>query len=237
VRHKPGIVDDVLAHGLPVALQLLGGRLEKEPPKHIDVAAECGGARVLVGFGNHTDMRSMAAWLRRLQPTSVLCVIRDAQRPISSGAKATMRYLEAINQAGGRFVRVETEALAALDAMRRLLSLATSGDLSLRGQTIPDQTVRDWLARNLPQEITKFAEEVLGGEACPPDNMDILLELLGNHKILSLEEAARLTELPQQRIENYARMHPDRIGFFGGACPVVCLAVSPSAQGAANATR
>jgi hypothetical protein len=72
-------------------------------------------------------------------------------------------------QAGGRVVRVEAEALAALDAMRRLLAVATGGDLSLGGDTVEGATVRDWLKRNLPTQITDFAGCIL---AAQPENGD-----------------------------------------------------------------
>jgi hypothetical protein len=68
-----------------------------------------------------------------------LCIIRDARLGISPRARTTQQRLEAIAQAGGR--GVEAEALAALDAM----AVATSGDLSLWGDTVEGATVRDWL--------------------------------------------------------------------------------------------
>ena len=41
------------------------------------------------------------------------------------------------------------DALAALDAVRELLSDAKSGDLAYQGDTISPQTVEEWLAAHL----------------------------------------------------------------------------------------
>jgi hypothetical protein len=52
------------------------------------------------------------------------------------------------------------------------------------------------------------------------------LELLQNRKVVPLDEALHLTELTVDRIQTFAGRHPDRICFFGGDHPVVCLAVA-----------
>jgi hypothetical protein len=241
VRSNPNVADAVLAHGLPIALQILDRQTQEGPATHIDLVAD-GTSRLRIAFGNQTRMTDFAKRLGKLLeqavPNSPLCVIRDARLPISQTANVTQQRLAAIAQAGGRIVRVGAEALAALDAMRRLLAVATSGDLSLGGDTIEGETVRDWLKRNLPRQITEFATELLREDFSPPDDRlpDILLELLGKHKVLSLDEAVLLTELPRESIENYVRMHPDRVGFFGGASPAICLAIPPSILEPSNAS-
>jgi hypothetical protein len=216
VLTKASAADDVLSQGLPVAFQILG-RFGVEN----------------VAFGNHTNMTSFASWLKKLPRPKI--VVRDERLPIPQTAKVTQQRLKELTQAGGRLVRADKEALAALDAMRRLMARATSGDLIRDGEPVAPQTVREWLAVNLPKEISKLAADILGedvpGREEPPD---ALLELLQKHKVLPLEEAARRSGLPQERIENYARAHPDRVCLFGGVCPVVCLAVAPWTPGEAQ---
>jgi len=199
------------------------------------LAMSNGSSTVRMAFGNHANSTSLARWLAKVQeqvePDSRLCIIRDARLGISPTAKATQQRLKAIVQLGGRVVRVEAEALGALDAMRRLLGVATSGDLSLGGDTVEGPTVRDWLKRNLPRQITDFAAELLGEEvrAEPDWPPDALLGLLQTHKIVPLDEATHLTELTADKIKNFASQHPDRVCYFGGEHPVVCIAVAPSA--------
>ena len=45
--------------------------------------------------------------------------------------------------------------------------------------------------------------------------------------MVRFDEAIRLTELVADKIETFAKQHSDRICFFGGNHPVVCLAVAP----------
>jgi hypothetical protein len=61
--------------------------------------------------------------------------------------------------------------------------------------------------------------------ASPDWQPDALLELLQNRKVVPLEEAIHLTELTVDKIKTFASWHPDRICFFGGDHPVLCLAV------------
>jgi hypothetical protein len=230
VGRDPKETDAVLAHGLPIALQLLGRETKEKPEKLIDLAARSEGTTVRIAFGNHVNRTSLARWLAKMQEQAApnLCIVRDARLGISPTAKATQQRLAAIAQAGGRVVRMEAEALAALDAMRHLLATATSGDLSLGGDTVEGATVRDWLKRNLPKQVIDFAGELMGeGVRAGPDwQPDALLDLLQDRKVVPLDEAVRLTEVAADKIEMFAKLHSDRICFFGGNHPVVCLAVA-----------
>jgi hypothetical protein len=230
VAREPTEADAVLAHGLPVALQMLGKGTKEKPEKLVDLAATKNGTMVRIAFGNQTNPTSLARWLRKMQDLASpnLCIVRDARLGISSTARATQQRLKAIAEAGGRIVRVETEALAALDAMRHLLATATSGDLSSDGATVDGPTVRDWLKRNLPKQAIDFAEQLMGQEA-PPEpewQLDALLDLLRERKVVPLDEAIRLAEAAANKIEAFAKQHPDRICFFSGHQPVVCLAMA-----------
>jgi hypothetical protein len=109
--------------------------------------------------------------------------------------------------------------------MRKLLTAATSGDLSSNGEAVEEKTVREWLARNLPQPVKQFAAALLGEEEVDP-NSDALLELVGTRKVVSVEVAVRVTSWPRDKIEHYARTHPMNIRWFGGSSPALCLAVT-----------
>lgn len=229
----PSETDAVLSHGLPLLLQLLGHPVQDRPSKHIDLGAEAGNSKLAIAYGNHADMRSYAAWLRRVaeQKTgSSVCLIRDVRLPVSSGAKAARERLDRLVEAGGKDIRIDAEAVAALDAMRRLLARATSGNLSLEGKTLSVQTVSEWLAANIPPGLTGFVEQLLGQRQRPPQ-ADALLELLNHRKLVPLDEAVRLSHLQREEIEEYARSHPDQVQFLGGLCPVVCQTVTPGGYG------
>jgi hypothetical protein len=234
VRSNPKMTDAVLQDGLPVAFEALG---RKTSSTDAGLTVEDGAKRIDIVFINHSNMGSLAAALKHIQgkmtPGAQLCLIRDQRLPISVKAKATRERLKKIEEDGGRVIRVEKEALAALDAMRQLLTAATSGDLSSNGEALEPRTVREWLAKNLPSEVQRFADSLLG-EAAPPlqdAGADALLELAGRRKVVSVDEAALATSWSKERIEEYARTHPLDIRWFGGACPVVCLAVASSSTG------
>lgn len=240
LQGSPSDADEVLSHGLPAAMQILGHVTTAKPSKNIDFAVHGAGGRVLVGFANQKHMTSFAVGLKKLQQEALkrnekLCVIRDARLAVSPGAKAAQQRLEEISKTG-HVIRLSAEALAALDAMRHLLAAANSGDLSLAGDSIDADTVRDWLAANLPQEVAALASDILG-EAPSEHPPDVLLDVLARLKVLPLEEAARLTGLPQERIEQHARKYPDRIRLFGGPRPVVAQAVAAEKKGDASGAR
>jgi hypothetical protein len=219
----------ILDHALPAALEMLG---KKATGTDTGLTIEDGGSRVDAVFINHSNLSSLASTLKRLlkkkTPSTQLCLIRDQRLPISAGAKVTRELLKKIEDAGGRVIRVEKDALAVLDAMRKLLTVATSGDLSSNGETVEAKTVREWLAKNLPPEVERLAAELLGEAAAPQldSRAEALLELVGRRKVVSVDEAAQATSWPKEKIEGYARTHPLDIRWFGGSCPVVCLAVA-----------
>jgi len=228
-RSKPETADAVLAHGLPVALEMLG---RKTTSTGDGLKIDGGASPIGVHFINQPNLRSVAATLKRLldrgTPAGPLRLVRDQRLPIPPSAKATRERIAQIEKGGGLLVHVEAEALAALDAMRKLLTAATSGDLSSNGEAVEEKTVREWLARNLPQPVKRFAAELLGeGEVDP--NPDALLELVGSRKVVSVAEAVQAISWPRDRIEDYARTHPMNIRWFGGPCAVVCLAVTSDA--------
>lgn len=232
VRSETAQADVVLAHGLPAALELLG---HQATSTDTGLTIQHGGSPLHVVFLNQSNARSLAATIKRLLdrrlPLASLCMIRDHRLPIPPTATATIERLVQIEDGGGRLVRVEAEALAALHALRQLLTEATSGELSLNGEAVNAETVRDWLARNMPPVVERLAAEILDEEA--PDeeaaNADVLIELIGRRKIVPVDEAVQLTGRPPEEIEEYARTHPLHIRWFGGPRPVVCEAMAASA--------
>lgn len=229
IRTQHEKVDAVLAHGLPVALEMLG---RKTTNTDAGLTIDENGSSIQVVFINQFNMRSLAATLKRLidkkTPLPSLCLVRDQRLLISRSAVATEKRLREIEQGGGRLIRVDVEALAALDAMRKLLTAATSGDLSSNGEAVEAKTVREWLAQNLPAEVEKFTSELLKAEPHRAEDLssDALLELVGKHKIVPVDEVVRLIGWPREKIEDYAQTHPLHLRWFGGSRPVVCQAVA-----------
>src|SRR5262249_45189108 len=147
--------DPILAHGLPLLAHCLGrgviqGRDNQIP--EVDLLFQAGDGRIGVSLCNQADMRSLAAKLRRLgdlprtAKPARLVLLRDARLPISAGAQKSRKYLDELAKQGARLLRPTAEALAALEALRSLLSDAKAGDLAHRGETIGPRTVEEWLS-------------------------------------------------------------------------------------------
>ena len=171
-------------------------------------------AKKLKKLTDHLDRESM----------SRLRLVRHEKFRIPPTAIKTHKYLEQLQSAGARLVHPRPEALAALDAMRRLLAEATSGDLTHQGESVTGQTVAGWLAANLPPEVSALLDELTGqsgGGPLPPPPDGTLLELLREAKVLDAAEAARRLGWTMEQIENHARQNPDSIGFVAGSPAVV----------------
>jgi hypothetical protein len=191
---------------------------------------------ILVAFCNNSHMTSLAHRLRMLWTNLAgderkrLVLVRDPRLPISPGARKTREYLEKLEAAGARLVRPNPEAVAALDAIRRLLAMAQSGDLVNGSESLKPQTVREWLATNLPGAVRKMMDELDGASIPPPNELDAILELLQEKLVISAEESARHTGLSLEQLEIDARANPDQIGYLAGP-PALMFYVAPATSG------
>jgi hypothetical protein len=114
------------------------------------------------------------------------------------------------------------EALAALDALRELLSDAKSGDLAYRGDTVAPQTVREWLKGHLPAALCDFVDKVLAtqttdarAKTSDAHEIEALNELLAQTPMLPLEEAAQALQLPVEQLAVTVRKHSEHFGLLG----------------------
>jgi hypothetical protein len=153
---------------------------------------------------------------------SRLTVIRDSRVPLTKTAKVARKNLEELEQHGAVVVHPSIEALAALDALRALLSDAKSGDLDRNGETVSPQTVEEWFKLHLNEELRTLTALVLGVENddAPSDSSDIgdleaLHTLLAERPVISLEEAALALERSIEDVAVIARRHAHQIRMIG----------------------
>ena len=162
-----------------------------------------------------------------------LIILRDARNGIGVGAVKTLDAVAKIEKEGGRFLSVKPEALAALEAISRLLANARSGDLTYRGDTVPAVSVEKWLSSNMPPAVEELLDE-LGGEKEPERDplAAMLMDLLAKAKVISLEEAAAQLNKTAQEVEECARRNPSIVGFANGSRRVLFRIVErqPSEQ-------
>jgi hypothetical protein len=220
--------DATLAHGLPLLAETLGGqwRKERQPDKDIDLLLSHGHKRVAVSLCNHQNMRSLSARLKRLMDWhtrnkgSELVLIRDGRLPISKTAVVTKSRLESLVAKGVSLCRPDAETLAALQALRSLISDARSGDLHDSGEPIGPRTVEEWLFQNLDSRLTAFFGQMVGASETPEEAdseiMNGILDVLKTHKVIAIEKLAEEIGQTVRLIEDIVKRHPGRIGWLQG---------------------
>jgi hypothetical protein len=150
-------------------------------------------------------------------------VLRDERLPISASAKTTRARLRALQESGHSLLRPGAAAYAGITAARQLLADAASGDLSLDGDIVPVDEVRQWLLTTRPAA----AFDLIGGlDAAQSDVMDEGLEavraLLDGTWVLPLKETCVNAGIDAVSLRQ--RLAGQRmVGFIGGDPDVIFL--------------
>jgi hypothetical protein len=238
---KPAETGTILAHGLPLLLQMVDARWERgatAPLKGLELVLESSEGRLAISLCNQNNMTSLATHLRRLRDQmrerileetggERYLLLRDLRLPISSLARRTREYREELLALGFHWIGVTAEMVAALDALRRLLSEAKAGDLANGGEAIPEAAVQEWVRANLATRLRPLRDLL---EALLPDGATLIPtspatdfdlsedigELLALHHLLSVEYLAMRLEQEPSTIESCARNHPERFGLLAG---------------------
>ena len=225
--------DHILTHGIPLLVHSAGegwSSSGKFSSRDVELFLE-GDGRIGVSLCNHRDMRSLWPRLKRLKQVlpdrraEKLVLLRDARLPLGKNAVKTNQVLDELSAQGVRLIRPSHELLAALDALRRLLSDAKAGDLSNQGQTVTPETVQKWLAENMPGVLRDLIEEIVayqgvGGATGESRLFDELLEVLDEHPVIALDEAAGTLKTDPGTLEATANARASDVGILRGP-PVV----------------
>jgi hypothetical protein len=150
-------------------------------------------------------------------PATKLILLRDGRLPIGRTAAKTRELRDRLLKKGARWVEPSAEALATLDALRRLLSDAKSGELDNRGDTVELKTVQDWLAQHLAAELKDVFDELAPADVMPPPDelYEEIAELLGRQHMVSVADAAALLGREVKEVEDCAQRRSDRVGALG----------------------
>lgn len=219
---EPSEAEASMRNGLPVVFQALGeGIVSTTKGSPFDFHSH--NKRHTIALCNQANSQALVSRFKKISQAwkpgagDKLLLLRDARLGISPTAKVTRQRLQVIEEQGGRLVPVSQEAIEALAALRRLLADAQSGDLALRGDSIPVNTVEKWIAGHVPVALDPLIAEVNS-----PDELSAkLADLLAQRKVVSLVEAARELELPASEVESCARRDPRLFGVLGGATPAL----------------
>ena len=228
----PERTEEIVRHGLPMLVKLVTPEVQlvnDELLPDVSLVFETNTGRTGVGLCTQANMTSLAARLKRLKAQQAtgrlqrLVVVRDGRVPVSAGAKKAQQLLMELEQHKAVVLYPSVEALAALDALRDLLSDAKSGDLSWHGGTIAPQSLEDWLVANLATGLQDLVDDVLGRSGAPGDetvsdtrDVEALNTLLATRPLLPLEEAVEALQRPADVVTAIAERHPDRFRMLSG---------------------
>ncbi len=225
----------VLSDGLPRILHLFGVKVHrKEIPRWMDHLAETpAGARVGVVVANDGPQRiwrKLERIAREWEPRrNRLVIYRDSLNPLSSTAIRSHERLAELEKRGATVVSPSREALAALDAARRLLADADSGDLALGGDSIGAATVEDWIRQHFPETLNPLIRPI--SEQSPETAAAVegktnqllrdIIAQIAEQKIARVSDLAGVLNRSTQEIEACVRENPDSFGLAGGPETVV----------------
>jgi hypothetical protein len=167
-----------------------------------------------------------------------LVIVRDNRVPLGAAAKVAKKLLEELEQDPRTVtVRPMPEVLAALDALRALLSDAKSGDLSCEGESVPSQTLEEWLLTNLPDGLRDLADSVvgttidgLGAQQAEAQDLESLHTLLSERPMVKLDEAVEALQRSREQLTALIQKYPDQIGLLAGSPEVLFRTVSTTSQ-------
>ncbi|HWQ35255.1 MAG TPA: ATP-binding protein [Blastocatellia bacterium] len=236
---SPEETDQIVTHGLPLLCELAGLRCRPRDNKalrDVSLLADGQDGPVSISLCNQENMTSLAGRLRRLNasPPERLVLLRDDRLPLGRHATMTRQYSEQLLTKGAHWVKPSAEALAALDALRILLSEAKSGNLEQHGETLPAATVEEWLKKNLPLSLKDLLDDLLPQKSRPETGdfplCEDIAELLHRHYLVKLEDAACMLKAEAAAIEECARQHADRFGLLDGPPAVLFQLTTETAE-------
>lgn len=216
----------ILSDGLPRLLHLRGCEIRREGlPRWLDheLRPARGGA-IGVALAHETARalwRKLARMRDEWRPEErSLVILIDALHPLGPHARRTRELLEELGQRGARRLTPSREALAALDALRRLLGDVESGDLTHQGKTPELAAVEDWVRRNVPPALEELLDGFARAEPAPR-LASALADLLAEKKVLRAAEAAAALGATPEEVERCARENRHHFGLLMGTEPVV----------------
>lgn len=229
--NAPSQTEEIVRHGLPLVVQIVAPEttlVRDEQLRDVSLVFETSGKKSGVSICTQSNMTSLAARLKRLKTQFAtgrvdrLTIVRDSRVPITPSAKAAKQYLGELEAQGARVIFPAQEALAALDALRGLLSDAKSGDLACDGQAVSPQTVEEWLTAHLAESLRTLVDEVFAADAGDGPGhtpelqvIEDLNELLAERPMLPLAEASQTLGRSVEELAGIASRHPAHFRVLG----------------------
>jgi len=238
-------------HGL-AQVAAAKGRFRIDTPgdrRDVDIVLSLPHKSLAIGVCNQKG-NALTARLRRIrsetpQADEERVVVRDADRPIPRTSARAREHWNAICQsasegrgAAARPLLVSPEALAALEAIRSIVSDSLAGDLSHDGETVLPRTVEAWIRNHLLDESVEqlLAELEFGaGEAtvtepANPALRDAVLEVVQSRRIVTIADLARAVGCDEPALAGVVTADHVVFGVLGSPPRVVFERVSKPAK-------
>jgi hypothetical protein len=237
-QDDPSDWNNSIANGLPLLLHLAGTTPEERQPGQpawLDLSWKGNGTTGVV-LCNQPHASALANRLRKINqewnPSTLprLLLLRDERLGISKTAKASHQYLEELQNKGAVWVNPSAEAVAALEAMRRLLADAQSGDSSYNGESVAPGTVESWMRNSMPSAVRELLRVLLGDrvQTDQVEAAEALADYLAGRCVVSITGAAADLQIPEGELIQLARDHASRFGLLEGPPAVLFRMASPA---------
>jgi hypothetical protein len=182
-RISPEETDELLQGVLPSLFHIRDDRCrEKDGMSYpgVDIVIACPDGDIGISLCSQQNMSILANKLRRLLhddtpgKTVKRVLVRHPRLHIPTGARKVCQYLQQLSDRHVRLITPSPEALAALDALRSLLSDARSGDLTHRGQPVHEKTVRSWFKSRTTRPARELMDALMSDrEPLPPEDQEM----------------------------------------------------------------
>ncbi|MEZ5354984.1 MAG: ATP-binding protein [Bryobacteraceae bacterium] len=160
----------------------------------------------------------------------LILVCDPSIRPGAKGAQ----LLAGLEQRGAVRVTPLPEAVAALQAIRDMVTAARAGELANDGDPIGEEEVTRWALDNLPPQLEQFRDQLF--ETSPADPLLAgLSELVYRERVISAEQAALRISHSLEEVARCALSHPMQFGVLEGPPLVLFQPVEGSPPEAADA--
>jgi len=232
-------IDQILDDGLKSLASLKGKNwITKVMSGDVDFLVRSPSGDVAISLCNQKNVSSLAGHLRRLkdikpgQRHARLVILRDPRLPIGKVSQATRGYISDLARTGARLIHPSLEALYALDALRRLIAAAKSGNVTLKGESIRTSTVAEWITSHLPDSLEDFLQQITTAAALPlpqeVSNREDLLELIEQRCVIPVDDAAHELKLARGEVLRLLAGSPDLVGLLEGPPQVLYRLVPPA---------
>jgi hypothetical protein len=237
-REDPSDWNSSIANGLPLLLHLAGttpAARQSGQPAWLDLSWKGNGTTGIV-LCNQTHASALANRLKRINQDwnastlPRLILLRDERLGISKTAKACHQYLEELQKKGAVWLNPSAEAVTALEALRRLLAEAQSGDLSHNGETVDPRVVESWVRDRMPSAVRELLRVLLGDglQTAHIGSIEALADYLAEHCVVLITGAAADLQIPEGELIQLARDHGSRFGLLEGPPAVLFRMASPA---------